>query len=63
MFSSADIHDRFIIKNSLHGKMIGASMQGFGGKIFAMLDIPSEDLPPLLESLRQIAAVSEKPWK
>ena len=63
IFSSTNIHDRFIIKDGVAGKMIGASMQGFGGKIFAILDMPSEDVVDLVKALRQIAKISKRPWQ
>ena len=60
--SSNKIHDRFIIKDGQEGKMIGTSMQGFGGKIFAVLDLPTEDVSDLVSALRAIAKVGTKPW-
>jgi hypothetical protein len=60
VFSSRAIHDRFIIKDDRYGKMIGASMQGFGGKIFAVLDLPEEDVAQLLSLLHQIPNTSKR---
>jgi hypothetical protein len=53
-FSSAHLHDRFIIKGGTEGKIIGTSFGGFGNKFFAMLDLPRADVNEVLNHLRAL---------
>ncbi|OCJ08618.1 hypothetical protein A6U86_27265 [Rhizobium sp. AC27/96] len=50
-FSSDKLHDRFVIKDGSHGKMIGTSFGGFGRKFFGMLDLESGDVATIRQEL------------
>jgi hypothetical protein len=46
-FDTNLIHDRYIVRDRAHGRMLGTSLGGFGDKIFTMLDLPTEDTKAL----------------
>lgn len=56
-FATANIHDRYIIRDGKAGKMIGASFNGFGRKIFTMLDLPAEDVAQIKRILHEIPKI------
>lgn len=64
-FSSDSLHDRFIIKNRLEGKILGTSFGGFGCKFFAMLDLPADDVSAVRSELRALcpSPVGSRPRK
>jgi hypothetical protein len=53
-FSSHDLHDRFIIKDGIEGKILGTSFGGFGRKFFSMIDLPAEDVKDVVSELRKL---------
>lgn len=53
-FSSHEIHDRFVIKDGREGKLIGTFFGGFGGKFFAMIDLPPDDVREVISQLRKL---------
>lgn len=48
------IHDRYIIKDYQHGKMLGTSLGGFGNKLFTILDLPTEDVKTICNFIHEI---------
>lgn len=48
------IHDRFIIKDRKEAKYIGTSFGGFGRKVFAINDLPIDDVSLLVDLLIKI---------
>jgi hypothetical protein len=59
-FNSNEIHDRFIIKDGLDGKMIGTSFGGFGRKFFSIVDLSLEDTLTVKRELYAIRPKSPK---
>jgi hypothetical protein len=51
---TTSIHDRYIIRDSSQGKMIGTSLGGFGNKMFTILDLPSNDVATICEFIHNI---------
>jgi hypothetical protein len=45
------VHDRYLIKDNIDGRMIGTSFGGFGYRIFTILPLPREDTQKLLRFL------------
>lgn len=56
IFDTEEIHDRYIIKDNVEGRMIGTSIGGFGSKVFTVLPLPREDTMKLLRILYLIEA-------
>jgi hypothetical protein len=54
IFDTQPVHDRYIFKNNVDGRMLGTSFGGFGNKIFTILPLPREDPQKLLAGLRVI---------
>jgi hypothetical protein len=48
------IHDRYLIRDSSQGKMIGTSLGGFGNKMFTILDLPAKDVSTICEFIHKI---------
>lgn len=62
VFDTPAIHDRFFIRDGHDAKLIGASLQGIGSRLFAIVDLPQKDLEELSAELRVIAGQAPKPW-
>jgi hypothetical protein len=53
-FSSPHLHDRFVIKDRVDGKLLGTSFGGFGSKFFALLDLSRHDVTAVRTELQQL---------
>lgn len=53
-FSSDQLHDRFLLKNGSEGKVLGTSLDGFGRKFFAVVDLDPADVSEVVDQLRAL---------